>query len=129
MFIIQCQSMTEDEEIYREYKHETREILRKMRTDCERLKKGSDQHALTELQDCSHKIKGIAGMMNYSYVAELAEKIELVSKLLAEGKLSLNQGMLNVLLESINILAKYIETDYHERDIALLEKLGTLCDI
>ncbi len=62
-------------------------------------------------------------------MTELAEKVELVSKLLAEGKLSLDQGMLDVLLESINILAKYIETDYHERDIELLKKLGTLCDL
>ncbi len=123
---MQYQSMTEDEEIYREYKHETREILTRMRTVCEHLKERPDEDALTEILQCSHKIKGIAGMMDYTHIVELAEKMESISKLLVEGKLWLNQEIVAVLLESTSLLARYIEMDYHERDITLLEKLSKL---
>ncbi len=120
--------MTEDE-IYREYERESKEILRKMRAECEHLKERSDHRTLTELQKCSHKIKGIAGMMDYSHIAELAEKMEFVSKLIVEGKVPVNQEIVAVLLDSMNLLAKYIETDFHERDAALLERLGKLSNM
>jgi len=104
-----------EEEIYAEYKLESKEILARMRTECGKLKKRSDHRALTELQECSHKIRGVAGMMDYSHIEELAEKTESISKLLLEGKLRLNQEIVAVLLASMNLLTKYIETDYHER--------------
>lgn len=121
--------MSDDSEIYDEYKRETKEILNKMRSSFESLKERSDTHALTEIMKCSHKIKGVAGMMDYSHIEELAKEMESVSKLIVEGKLQLKPEIVTVLFESTNLLAKYIETDFDERDITLLEKLRKLSNI
>lgn len=121
--------MSDDTEIYNEYKREAKEILNKMRSSCESLKERSDTHALNKIMKCNHKIKGVAGMMDYSHIEELAKEMESVSKLIVEGKLQLKPEIVNVLFESTNLLAKYIETDFDERDITLLEKLRRLTDI
>ncbi len=114
------------EDIYEVYKNEAMEILRKMRISCERLKERTDEHTVSEIMGCSHKIKGVAGMMDYSHIAELAEQMESLSKLLVEGKLQLRPEIVAVLVESVNLLAKYIETDFDERDPTLLERLRRL---
>jgi len=114
------------EEIYKEYKKETDEILQKMRSSFESLGEASGKDGLNEIMRCSHKIKGVAGMMNFSHVAELAEEMELLSKLLVEEKIQLKPEVISVLSESINLLARYIETDYDKRDATLLEKLRKL---
>lgn len=121
--------MSEDSDIYEEYKKEAQEILNEMRRSCEGLKERSDKYALTEIVKCSHKIKGVAGMMDYFHIAELAGEIESISKLLVEGKLRLEPEVVAVLLENMNLLAKYIETGFDERDITLLEKLRKLSGI
>ena len=120
--------MSDDSEIYTEYEKETKKILDKMRRSCESLKERSDKHALTEILECSHKIRGVAGMMGYSHIEELAGEMETISKLLVEGKLEL-KPVFTVLLESTNLLAKYIETDFEGRDPTLLEKLRKLSNI
>ena len=117
--------MSEDSDIYEEYKREAEEILRKIRDSCERLKH-SDKNALAEIAKCTHKIKGVAGMMDYSHIAELAKEMESISKLLVEEKLQLKPEIVTLLYESTNLLAKYIETDFDERDATLLEKLRKL---
>lgn len=115
--------MSDDSEIYTEYEKETREILGKMRGSCESLKQRVDKYALMEILQYSHKIKGVAGMMGYSHIEELAGQMESVSKVLVEGKIELKSETIAVLLESMKLLAKYLETDFDERDLALLEKL------
>ncbi|MFQ5970313.1 MAG: Hpt domain-containing protein [Nitrososphaerales archaeon] len=121
--------MSENSDIYKEYKKEAKEILNTMRSLCESLKERSDKYPLTEIVQCSHKIKGVAGMMDYSAIAELANEIESVSKLLVDEKLQLKPEIVTVLSESISVLAKYVETDYNERDVRLLEKLRKLSGI
>ena len=122
--------MNEDsEEVYKEYKNEAEEILKNMRSSCESLKERSDKNALAEIMRCSHKIKGVAGMMDYSHIEELAGEMELVSKLIVEGKIQLKPEIVSILLESVNLLAKYIEKDFDERDTTLLEKLRKLRNV
>ena len=121
--------MGEDSSIYEEYKKEAEEVLNKMRISCGIIKERSDKHALDEIMKCSHKIKGVAGMMDYLHIAELAGEIESVSKLLVEGKLELKPEVVAILLESTDLLAKYIETDFDERDAILLEKMRRLSRI
>lgn len=118
--------MSDDSEIYNEYKREAKEVLDKMRESYESLKERSDKNALAEIMRCSHKIKGVAGMMDYSHIAELAKEMESLSKLIVEGRLQMRPEIVAVLLESVNLLGKYIETDLDERDSILLEKLRRL---
>ena len=124
-----CQAMNEDSDIYQEYKREAEEILYKIRSSCERLKEHSDKDALEEIAKCTHKIKGVAGMMDYSHIAELAEGMESVSRLLIDGKLRLKPEIVALLLDSTNLLTKYIKTDFHERDATVLEKLRKLSNV
>jgi len=121
--------MNEDSDIYQEYKKEAEEILYKIRSSCERLKEHSDKDALEEIAKCTHKIKGVAGMMDYSHIAELAEGMESVSRLLIDGKLRLKPEIVALLLDSTNLLTKYIKTDFHERDATVLEKLRKLSNV
>ena len=116
------------EEINKEYRKEAKEILKKMQSSCEMLKERSD-NGVVEILQCSHKIKGIAGMMDDSHIEELAKQMEYVSQLLVEQKLRLKPEIVAILVESTNLLAKYIETDFEERDMKLLEKLGKISNV
>ena len=116
----------DSKEIYEAYKAEVAEILTQMRRSYETLKERSDVDALNEIMMSSHKLKGVAGMMDYSHIEELAKEMESVSKLLANRKVELEPETLSVLLEAFALLTKYIETNLDERDPVLLEKLRKL---
>jgi two-component system chemotaxis sensor kinase CheA len=118
--------MKDDSEIYEAYKAEVGEILTEMRRSFETLKKRPDIDALNDLTRSCHKLKGAAGMMEYSHVEELAKGIETLSKVLANREAEFTQETLRVLLEAFDLLKKYTETDFDERDPALLEKLRKL---
>jgi|GEM_PF-2981659 len=127
LFAMQYQLMNDDsEEIYETYKAEAAEILTQLRRSFETLKKRSDSDALNEIILCSHKLKGVAGVMDYSHIEELAKEMESVAKVLANRKVELKPETLSGLLEAFALLTKYIETDFGERDPVLLEKLRKL---
>ena len=114
------------EDAYEAYKTEAAEILTCMRRCYETLKERSDVDALNEIARSSHKLKGVAGMMDYSHIEELAKEMELVSKLLANRKAKLKPETLSVLLEAFALLTKYIKTNFDESDPAVLGKLRKL---
>ncbi len=116
----------DSKEIYEAYKAEAEEILAQMRRSYETLKERSDIDALNEIARSCHKLKGAAGMMDYSHIEELAKEMESVSKLLANKKAELKPETLSVLLEAFALLTRYIETNFDGRDPALLEKLRKL---
>ena len=119
----------DSKEIYEAYKAEVAEILTQMRRSYETLKKRFDIDALNDIARSCHKLKGAAGMMDYSHTEELTKETEFLSKLLANRKVEFKPETLSVLLEAFALLTKYIETDFGERDPALLgkiRKLGTV---
>jgi two-component system chemotaxis sensor kinase CheA len=121
--------MSDDSEIHETFKDEAMEIVKQMRTSCESLRQKTDENAINDIAKCAHKMKGAAGMMGYSHIEELAREMESVSKLIMNNKPELKPEAVAVLWESVNLLAKYIETDFDERDAALLEKLRKLSSI
>ncbi|MGH7908889.1 MAG: hypothetical protein ACRENW_03445, partial [Thermodesulfobacteriota bacterium] len=64
-----------------------------------------------------------------SHIEELAKEMESVSKFLANRKAELKPETLSVLLEAFALLTKYIETNFDERDPALLGKLRKLSTV
>jgi chemotaxis protein histidine kinase CheA len=116
----------DSKEIHEAYKAEVEEILTEMRRSYETLKKRPDIDALNDLTRSCHKLKGAAGMMDYSHIEELAKGIETVSKVLANRQAELTTETLSALLEAFTLLTKYTETGFGERDPALLEKLRKL---
>ena len=116
----------DSKEIYDAYKAEVEEILTQMRRSYETLKERSRIDALNDIARSCHKLKGAAGMMDYSHVEELAKQLESVSKFLANKNVEIKPETLSVLLEAFALLTKYIETNFDERDPALLGKLKKL---
>ncbi len=116
----------DSKEIHEAYKAEVEEILTEMRRSYETLKKGFDTDSLDDIALSCHKLKGAAGMMDYSHIEELAKKLESAAKLLANRKVEPKPETFSVLLEAFTLLTNYIETDFGERDPALLEKLRKL---
>ena len=120
--------MRDNEDINSEFKKEAAEILRTLQTSCNILREGKDNQAIAEIINCSHKFKGVAGMMDYSHISELAGEMESVSKLLIEDKIQFQPEIASLLSEGTNLLGKYVETDFEERDEILLENLRKLAN-
>ncbi len=118
--------MNDDSEIHETFKNESTEIVKQIRTACESLKQKTDENAINDIVKCAHKLKGAAGMMDFSHIEELAREMESVSRLLANRKVELKPQTLGILFEALALLTKYIETDFNARDLALLEKLRKL---
>ncbi len=79
--------MRENEDIQREFRKEVTGILRTLQTSCDILREGMDNQAIAEIVKYFHKFKGVAGMMDYSHMSELAGEMESISKLLMEYKI------------------------------------------
>ncbi|MEM2760404.1 MAG: Hpt domain-containing protein [Nitrososphaerales archaeon] len=116
----------EYEGIHNQYKREVKESVDRMIQVCEGLGQVANKEGLTTIIQSSHKIKGVSGMMDYPHISELAEEIELLSKLLLEGKLQLVSETVELLREGINILSKHVETDLEQVDPQILEKIRQL---
>ena len=110
----------------REFRKEVTEILGTLQTSCNILREGMDNQAITEIMKSSHKFKGIAGMMDYSHISELAGEMESVSKLLMEDTIHFQPEIASLLSASTNLLGKYVDTDFEERNETLLENLRKL---
>ena len=116
----------DSKEIYEAYKAEVAEILTQMRRSYETLKKRFDTDTLNDIARSCHKLKGAAGMMDYSHTVELAKEMESVFKLIIGKKLELKPETINILSEGLEMLTKYVQTDFDDRDEKLLEKLRKL---
>ena len=124
--------MRENEDIQREFRKEVTEILRTLQTSCDILRERMDNQAIAEIVKYFHKFKGVAGMMDYSHMSELAGEIRImeykISKLLMEYKIRFQPEIASLLAESTNLLQKYVETDFEERNEPMLEDLRKLAN-
>ncbi len=96
-------------------------------------KKGEDQNLLNDIFRSMHTIKGAAGFLGFQSIVDVAHSSENIMKKLREGEISLSRELMDVILESIDMLRILLDhlknKDGFEEDVApLVKKLGDALD-
>lgn len=102
--------LDEMKEIVDEFMIEAEEIISKLDADMVKLeKKADDLDLLNEIFRCAHTIKGTSGFLGFDKLSELTHKMEDVLNKLRKGELKVNPEIMDVLLESIDVLKTLLE--------------------
>lgn len=89
---------------------ETDELLHLLDTNLVRLESvPEDLNLLNEIFRAAHTIKGTSSFLGFEQITSLTHKMEDVLNKLRKGELQVTQGMMDVLLESLDLLKQLIE--------------------
>ena len=124
----------EMEEIIFEFITEAEESLERIEPLFVELeKKGEDKNLLNDIFRSMHTIKGAAGFLGFQPIVDVAHSSENIMKRLRDGEISISRELMDVILESIDILRLLLDhlknKDGIEEEVApLVKKLGNALD-
>lgn len=92
------------------YIAECKELVKDMEESLVNLdQESADVEALNAIFRCAHSIKGGAGAFNLTRLAEFTHILEAVLDQLRTNKLSVSQELVDILLESVDVLSQMID--------------------
>ncbi|UCH45228.1 MAG: chemotaxis protein CheA [Nitrospiraceae bacterium] len=122
--------MTDEmEEIINEFITEAEESLERIEPLFVELEqKGEDKELLNDIFRSMHTIKGAAGFLGFQPIVDVAHSSENIMKKLRDGELAASKPLMDVILESVDMLRALLdhlkEKDDIEEDVApLVQKL------
>ena len=93
-----------------EFHGEAREILEGVATDLVRLEKSPrDADLVNRIFRGAHSLKGLAGMLGFTGIAQAAHKLESVLDAVRMGRVPVTSEVLDVLLEAVEVVGRMVD--------------------
>ncbi len=109
---------------------ETKEHLQNMNGSLLKLEKEPDNpEYINEVFRSAHTVKGMAGSMGFTRIAELTHRVESVFSLIRDNRLGVNSDLIDIVFEALDLIGSALENiaDYGEEgDIDVSETIGKL---
>jgi len=90
---------------------EAKEHLLRLNEGLMRLEQGPvDKNVVSELFRSAHTLKGMAATMGFEHTANLTHKMESTLDLVRQDHLSVDSGLVSVLLNAVDLLEQLVES-------------------